>query len=216
MIIAPSVLSMHYDDFMNELQQLKESVEWIHFDVMDGHFVPNLTFGPDILKAFRRNTDLFMDVHLMVEDPDFFSDVFAKAGADSIVFHYEAYHDIEKCIALIDKIHGMYLKAGISIKPGTAIEEIIPLLDKIDIFLLMSVEPGFGGQKFMESAYERLQFLKKYRDEHGLNYIIEIDGGVNDQNAYEIISSGADALVAGSFVFNGDIKENVAKLRRCE
>ncbi len=216
MIIAPSVLSMHYDDFMNELKQLNESVEWIHFDVMDGHFVPNLTFGPDILKTFRRNTDLFMDVHLMVDDPDYFADVFAKAGADSIVFHYEAYHDITKCSALIDKIHGMYLKAGISIKPGTAIEEIVPLLDKIDIFLLMSVEPGFGGQKFMEEAYDRVRFLKEYREEHGLNYIIEVDGGVNDQVAHGLISNGTDALVAGSFVFNGDIKENVAKLRRCE
>ncbi len=216
MIIAPSVLSMHYDDFMNELKQLNESVEWIHFDVMDGHFVPNLTFGPDILKAFRRNTNLFMDVHLMVDDPDYFADVFAKAGADSIVFHYEAYHDITKCSALIDKIHGMYLKAGISIKPGTAIEEIVPLLDKIDIFLLMSVEPGFGGQKFMEEAYDRVRFLKEYREEHGLNYIIEVDGGVNDQVAHGLISNGTDALVAGSFVFNGDIKENVAKLRRCE
>lgn len=216
MIIAPSVLSMHYDDFMNELQQLNESVEWIHFDVMDGHFVPNLTFGPDILKAFRRNTDLFMDVHLMVEDPDYFSEIFAKAGADSIVFHYEAYKDIDRCIALIDKIHDMYLKAGISIKPGTSIEEILPLLDKIDIFLLMSVEPGFGGQKFMEEAYDRVACLNQYRKEHDLNYIIEVDGGVNDQTAYGLIRNGTDALVAGSFVFNGNIKENVAKLRRCE
>ncbi len=216
MIIAPSVLSMHYDDFMNELKQLNESVEWIHFDVMDGHFVPNLTFGPDILKAFRRNTELFMDVHLMVDDPDHFSDVFAKAGADSIVFHFEAYNDIDKCARLIDKIHGMYLKAGISIKPGTPVEAIVPLLDKIDIFLLMSVEPGFGGQKFMPEAYDRIRFLKRYKEEHGLNYIIEVDGGVNDQNAYELLKTGVDSLVAGSFVFNGDIKENVAKLRRCQ
>ena len=207
---------MHYDDFMNELKQLNESVEWIHFDVMDGHFVPNLTFGPDILKAFRRNTELFMDVHLMVVDPDHFSDVFAKAGADSIVFHYEAYNDIDKCARLIDKIHGMYLKAGISIKPGTPVEAIVPLLDKIDIFLLMSVEPGFGGQKFMPEAYDRIRFLKRYKEEHGLNYIIEVDGGVNDQNAYELLKTGVDSLVAGSFVFNGDIKENVAKLRRCQ
>jgi ribulose-phosphate 3-epimerase len=207
---------MHYDDFMNELKQLNESVEWIHFDVMDGHFVPNLTFGPDILKAFRRNTELFMDVHLMVDDPDHFSDVFAKAGADSIVFHYEAYDDIDKCTRLIDKIHGMYLKAGISIKPGTPVEAIVPLLDKIDIFLLMSVEPGFGGQKFMPEAYDRIRFLKRYKEEHGLNYIIEVDGGVNDQNAYELLKTGVDSLVAGSFVFNGNIKENVAKLRRCQ
>ena len=216
MIISPSVLAMHYEDFRKELNDLNESVEWIHFDVMDGHFVPNLTFGPTILEAFRRNSDRFLDVHLMVSDPDYFADVFAKAGADSIVFHYEAYSDVEKCIRLIDKIHEKGLKAGISIKPKTAIEEIIPLLDKIDIFLLMSVEPGFGGQKFMPEALDRVSKLKKYKDENDLNYIIEVDGGVSDQNAHDLVSRGTDALVAGSFVFKGDIKTNVEKLRNCE
>ena len=216
MIISPSVLSMHYEDFSKELKDLNESVEWIHFDVMDGHFVPNLTFGPDILAAFRRNSDRFLDVHLMVSDPVYFTDVFAKAGADSIVFHYEAYNDIEKCIKLIDKIHEKGLKAGISIKPKTTIEEIIPLLDKIDIFLLMSVEPGFGGQKFMPEALDRVEQLKRYKEENNLNYIIEVDGGVNDKNAHDLVSRGTDALVAGSFVFNGDIKANVEKLRQCE
>ena len=110
MIIAPSVLSLSYDKFNEQLKALSESVEWLHFDVMDGHFVPNLTFGPDILKTFRRNSSLFMDVHLMVSDPDFFTDVFAKAGADSITFHYEAYNNIDECIKLIDKIHSLYLK----------------------------------------------------------------------------------------------------------
>jgi len=216
MIISPSVLSMHYEDFAKELKDLNESVEWIHFDVMDGHFVPNLTFGPDILAAFRRNSDRFLDVHLMVSDPDYFTDVFAKAGADSIVFHYEAYNDIEKCSKLIDKIHEKGLKAGISIKPKTTIEEIIPLLDKIDIFLLMSVEPGFGGQKFMPEALDRVEQLKRYKEENNLNYIIEVDGGVNDKNAHDLVNRGTDALVAGSFVFNGDIKANVEKLRKCE
>ena len=207
---------MHYEDFAKELKDLNESVEWIHFDVMDGHFVPNLTFGPDILAAFRRNSDRFLDVHLMVSDPDYFTDVFAKAGADSIVFHYEAYNDIEKCSKLIDKIHEKGLKAGISIKPKTTIEEIIPLLDKIDIFLLMSVEPGFGGQKFMPEALDRVEQLKRYKEENNLNYIIEVDGGVNDKNAHDLVNRGTDALVAGSFVFNGDIKANVEKLRKCE
>ena len=216
MIIAPSVLSMHYEDFRKELEDLNESVEWIHFDVMDGHFVPNLTFGPVILEAFRRHTDLFLDVHLMVSDPDYFTDVFSKAGADSIVFHYEAYNDIEKCIALLDKIHEKGLKAGISIKPKTEVEEIIPLLDKIDIFLLMSVEPGFGGQKFMPEALDRVAQLKKYKEDNNLNYIIEVDGGVSDKNAHELVSNGTDSLVAGSFIFNGDIKANVEKLRNCE
>ena len=215
MIISPSVLSMHYDDFNNELKQLNESVEWIHFDVMDGHFVPNLTFGPDILKAFRRNTELFMDVHLMVDDPDHYSEVFANAGADSIIFHYEAYNDIDKCLKLIEKIKGMYLKAGVSIKPGTDVKAIEPLLKHTDIVLVMSVEPGFGGQKFMPEALDRVSYLKQYKEENGLDYIIEVDGGVNDQNAHDLIKAGADALVAGSFVFNGNIKENVAKLRRC-
>ena len=216
MIISPSVLSMHYEDFRKELADLNESVEWIHFDVMDGHFVPNLTFGPVLLEAFRRNSDRFLDVHLMVSDPDYFADVFAKAGADSIVFHYEAYNDLEKCEKLINKIHDMGLKAGISIKPKTTVEEIIPLLDKIDIFLLMSVEPGFGGQKFMIEALDRVEQLKRYKDEHDLNYSIEVDGGVNDSNAHDLVSRGTDALVAGSFVFKGDIKDNVRKLRECE
>lgn len=215
MIISPSVYSMHFDHFNEEMDALNESVEWIHFDVMDGHFVPNLTFGPGILQTIRRNSDRFMDVHLMVSDPDYYSGIFAKAGADSIVFHYEAYNDIEKCAELIDKIHSMYLKAGISIKPKTPVEEIFPLLDKIDIFLLMSVEPGFGGQSFMEDSLERLEKVSAYRKENGLNFIIEVDGGVSDRNASKLLSRGADALVAGSYVFNGDIRENVAKLRKC-
>ena len=207
---------MHYEDFLKELNDLNESVEWIHFDVMDGHFVPNLTFGPTILEAFRRNSDRFLDVHLMVSDPDYFTDVFEKAGADSIVFHYEAYNDIEKCEKLINKIHEKGLKAGISIKPKTTVEEIIPLLDKIDIFLLMSVEPGFGGQKFMVEALERVEELNRYRKDNDLKFLIEVDGGVNDKNARDLVSRGTDALVAGSFVFNGDIKTNVLKLRNCE
>lgn len=216
MIISPSLYSMHFDHFAEEIKALNETVEWIHFDVMDGNFVPNLTFGPGILQTVRRNSELFLDVHLMVNDPDYYSEVFAKAGADSIIFHYEVYEDIDKCIRLIDKIHSMYLKAGISIKPGTSIEAIKPLLDKVDIFLLMSVEPGFGGQSFQETALDRLKEVSDYRKEHDLKFLIEVDGGVSDKNAHELLARGADSLVAGSFVFNGDIRENVAKLRKCE
>ena len=207
---------MHFDHFKEEMDALNECVEWIHLDVMDAHFVPNLTFGPGIAQQVRKNTPLFLDVHLMVDDPEHYAQVFAKAGADSIVFHYEVFNDIDECVKLLDKIHGMYLKAGISIKPGTPVEVIKPLLDKVDIFLVMSVEPGFGGQSFMIEALDRVQELSDYRKEKGLDFIIEVDGGVSDRNAHDLIIRGADALVAGSFVFNGDIRANVEKLRKCE
>ena len=217
MIIAPSILSLHYDNFNEELDILNNNVEWIHFDVMDGHFVPNLTFGPDILKTFRRNSNLFMDVHLMVDDPAFFAKVFAEAGADSIIFHYEVFNNIDACLRLIDEIKNkMYLKAGISIKPNTDIQLIEPLLKEIDIVLVMSVEPGFGGQKFMPSSLDKIAYLKKYKEDNNLDYVIEVDGGINDQTAHDVIEAGADSLVAGSYIFNGDIKANIEKLRKCK
>lgn len=214
MIIAPSILSLNYDNFNEELSKLNESVEWLHFDVMDGHFVPNITFGPDILKAFRRNTSLFLDVHLMIDNPELFIESFAKAGADAITFHYEVYNDLNKCEKLIDIIHENYLKAGISVKPNTDIETIYPLLNKLDQVLVMSVEPGFGGQEFMPSALTKIKKLDDYRKQNNLNYLILDDGGVNDRNAFEIIQNGCDVLIAGSFIFKGDIKNNVQLLRK--
>lgn len=213
MIIAPSVLSMHYDNFKEELAILNKNVEWIHFDVMDGHFVPNLTFGPKILNDFRRNTNLFLDAHLMVSDPDYYSEVFAKAGADSVVFHYEVYNDIDKCKKLVDKIHGMNIKAGISIKPNTDVKVLDELLACLDIVLIMSVEPGFGGQSFMDNSLDKLAYLKQKKNENNYSYIIEVDGGINEQTAYECLNNGAEALVAGSFIFNGDIENNINTIR---
>lgn len=213
MKVAPSVLSLHYDKLLEELNILNQNVEWLHFDVMDGNFVPNLSFGPDILKTFRKNTSLFLDVHLMVTDPGYFTDVFANVGADAITFHYEAYNDIRKCEMLIDKIHGLYLKAGISIKPGTDINEIIPLLNKVDQVLIMSVEPGFGGQKFIPESLDRIKFIDKYRKDNNLNFIIITDGGVNDRNAFDLKNNGCDIVVAGSYIFEGNIAGNINTLK---
>lgn len=215
MIIAPSVLSLHYDKFIEEVKILNKTVEYLHFDVMDGHFVPNLTFGPDILKTFRRNSPLFLDTHLMITNPEEFVDVFIKAGSDGITFHYETYNDLNKCELLIDKIHSFYAKAGISIKPNTDVRIIERLLDKVDLVLVMSVEPGFGGQSFMPNSFDKIKYLNEYRKQNGLKYLIEVDGGVNDKNAYELIQCGTDILVAGSFIFKGDIANNVDLLRRC-
>lgn len=213
MIIAPSVLSLDYSKFIEQLKDLNECVKWLHFDVMDGNFVPNLSFGPDILKCFRRNTNLFIDVHLMVKDPLYFSNVFINNGADLITFHIEALdYDVNKAKELIIKIKEKYVKVGVSIKPNTDPRVIEPLLKYIDLVLIMSVEPGYGGQSFMDNAYQKIEYYDAYRKENNLNYLIEIDGGINDRNSHSCISKGVDVLVAGSFVFNGDIKSNVDKL----
>lgn len=216
MIIAPSVLSFNYDNFKEDLAILNKNVEYIHFDVMDGHFVPNLSFGPYIMSQFRKNSDLFMDVHLMVDDPIYYSDVFIKAGADGITFHYEAFNNINQCIDLINSIKDKYVKVGISIKPNTPVDAIVPLLEKVDLVLIMSVEPGFGGQEFMPNAYDKIKELVDYRNFNRCSYIIQVDGGVNDKNARELIDAGADCLVAGSFIFKGDIENNIKILRNVE
>ena len=215
MIIAPSVLSLDYTRFNEQVDILNKRVEWIHFDVMDGHFVPNLTFGPDILKAFRRSSDLFMDAHLMVTDPSFFADVFMKAGADQITFHYEAVEE-DKIPELIDKIHAGGCKAGISIKPKTEVKVLEPFLKDVDLVLVMSVEPGFGGQSFIEDSYNKIRELDKLRKEKDLAYKIQVDGGVNSANAGKLVASGVDVLVAGSFVFKGDMEANIQSLYDAE
>lgn len=212
MILAPSVLSLDFSQFDYQLSVLNDNCKWIHFDVMDGHFVPNLSFGSDIFKAFRKNSSLFMDVHLMVDNPEYFSQIFIDAGADNITFHFEALNDIDRCLNLLELIKSKYVKAGISIKPNTSVEEIVPLLDKVDMVLVMSVEPGFGGQKFLDSAYDKITFLKKYREENNLSYLIEVDGGVNNHNAFSIVDKGCDVLVAGSYVFKGDMVSNINSL----
>lgn len=214
LIIAPSVLSLDYSKMEQQIQELNNSrAKWLHFDVMDGHFVPNLTFGPDILKGYKKSSPLFLDVHLMVTDPEFFAPRFIDAGADMVTFHTEALdNDINRISKLLDEIHDKNAKAGFVVKPKTDITQFEPLLDKTDMILVMSVEPGFGGQSFMEDQLEKVRWLKEMRDKYGLNYRIEIDGGISDQTAPKAKEAGADTLVAGSYVFKNGIIDAVESL----
>lgn len=212
MIIAPSLLSFDFSNLSKEVSIFNELVEWYHYDVMDGNFVPNISFGPKILSDLKKITPLFIDAHLMVSNPAYYAEIFAKAGADLITFHYEALSSIQECEALVDKIHSMNVKAGISIKPNTKPEVLDDLLEKLDLVLVMSVEPGFGGQKFMESAYDKIKYYKTKKEENNYQYLIEVDGGVCDTNAKELVLAGAEVLVSGSYLTKNPL-ENTKKLR---
>ena len=213
-IISPSVLSMDYSKMPEQVAQLNASpAKWLHFDVMDGHFVPNLTFGPDILKGFCKLSDLVMDVHLMVSDPAKYAPIFIDAGANMVTFHVEALdNDMEKVQSLLDEIHKLGAMAGVVVKPKTDVKIIQPVLSSCDMVLIMTVEPGFGGQSFMEDMMPKVKWLAQQREALHLSYRIEVDGGINGTTYKKAVAAGADTLVAGSFVFKGNIAENVKAL----
>ncbi|HAM62307.1 MAG: ribulose-phosphate 3-epimerase [Firmicutes bacterium GWF2_51_9] len=213
MIIAPSILSMDFSSMESQLNQVKEGgAAWLHFDVMDGHFVRNLTFGPDLLKGVRKLSDLVMDVHIMVEDPAYFAPVFMDAGADGITFHIEACKDLDEVRSILAMIRSKNKRAGISLRPQTPIESLYPILDECDMVLIMSVNPGFGGQAFIEDSLKRIAELRDEIQRRGLSVLIEVDGGINKTTGKACQDAGADVLVAGSYVFKNDIPEAIRSL----
>jgi ribulose-phosphate 3-epimerase len=210
-IISPSMLSADFGNLDRDTRLIDRSAaQWIHIDVMDGVFVPNISFGFPVMKPIRKASDKVLDVHLMIVEPEKYVARFTEAGADIVTFHYEATSTPEEAIRLIRESGA---KVGISIKPKTPVEVLRDLLPKVDLVLVMSVEPGFGGQSFIEGSTDKVRELRKMIDEAGLDVTIEIDGGVSAANAGELYEAGCDALVAGSAVFKAaDPEEEILKI----
>lgn len=212
-IISPSILSLDFTQLNTQMEAVNASqAQWLHYDVMDGHFVPNLTFGPDILKAFRKLTDCELDVHLMITDPETYAPVFIKAGAQWLTFHYEAMENAEACRKLAKQLRQWGVKPGISIKPKTPVDVLEDLWQDFDLVLVMSVEPGFGGQQFDPSALEKIAQLRAWAQAENADLRIEVDGGINAETGKLCKQAGADVLVAGSYIFKNNIIDAVDSL----
>ena len=213
-IISPSVLGADFLTFDREVEKIKDAgIKWIHFDVMDGHFVKNISFGNLFLKHINNRIDLVKDVHIMIENPMAMVEKFAECGADYLTFHYEACKDDAEVFAIIDKIHECGMKAGLSIKPGTVVSKVYPFLHSLDLVLLMSVEPGRGGQKFIDLSLNKIFALKNKINEERVDVLISVDGGINDVTGPDCVEMGADVLVVGQYLFgHDDFKERYMRL----
>ena len=212
--ISPSILSADFSQLGNEIKRLEEGgADMIHVDVMDGHFVPNLTIGPPVIKTLKKHSSILFDVHLMISPVHKYIEAYSEAGADIITIHPEATEDLKSSISKIKKLNK---KVGVSLNPETKIDVILNILDEIDLVLIMSVNPGFGGQKFMPKVLDKIKILKKIQKEKKIDFDIEIDGGINFENSKDAIEAGANILVSGTTIFksnDGDIKKNIELLK---
>ena len=209
MIVAPSILSADFSKLLQEVKEVQEyGAKFLHIDVMGGHFVPNITMGPVVYKDLKGKVDLVFDVHLMISDPLKYAKDFVAAGADYITFHYEAVEDKMEAIEAIKKLG---VKVGISIKPNTSVEVLYQILPYLDLVLVMSVEPGFGGQKFMSNALDKIAYLAAQKKQYNYSYLIQVDGGINKETAQLCQKAGCEVVVAGTYIFESDDRQGAIK-----
>lgn len=207
-ILAPSILSADFKILGEQLKQTEEAgAQYIHFDVMDGIFVPSISFGMPVLSSVKGATEQILDVHLMVTEPVRYVKEFAACGADIITVHFEACKDLQ---AVLDAIHSCGVKAGISVKPETSVDVLVPYLEQAEMFLIMSVEPGFGGQAFLPESLDKIRRLREMLEKRGLKTDIEVDGGIYQSNVRQVLDAGANVIVSGSGIYKGNIRENTA------